>query len=392
MRRQTQPIDGTRSVIDYFVSHLAILSKQGYCSTGPYNELNNLSSLVKDEFHSLFIQLVDAGLEAEDLAKANPIRSNPAHIIFQRLLFALAICAGPYDERKRHALLKTASYFQRHGYIYEGEHILAKLAEIKHLHLPHQQNPCLLLAQSLAKSSESAGLLLADVWLKGYGQGDVPPHLVLPPSQRAALHSNKYVALEVLSNPTNINSPPDILAQHELHIAAALGLTEKLNGYIEANAFVDPQDAFLRTPLFVTAMHGQDEACLALIRGFANTSIRDIRGRTVLEVAAQGGRLSTVRQLVEHGADINPLGGSTPLHAAIEGNNIEVVHYLLESNALVGIQRPHDRKTAINLAEDRGWPCLAQYMLQKLQYQTGPQDEQPFAPSINWQLLSPSLF
>jgi len=154
---------------NYFVSHLAILSKQGYCSTGPYNELNNLSSLVKDEFHSLFIQLVDAGLEAEDLAKANPIRSHSAHIIFQRLLFALAICAGPCDERKRHALLKTASYFQRHGYIYEGEHILAKLAEIKHLHLPHQQNPCLLLAQSLAKSSESAGLLLADVWLKGYG-------------------------------------------------------------------------------------------------------------------------------------------------------------------------------------------------------------------------------
>lgn len=344
--------------------------------------MSNISTLVKREFHSLFIQLVEAGVEAEDRAEANRVHSDSAHLIFRRLLFALMRYNGPCDEHKRRALLKTASYFQKHGHIHEAEYILDKLAEIKHPYLPHQQDPCLLLAQSLAKSSESARPLLTNIWQKVYGRGEVPVHLVFPPSQRAALHSNEEVALAVLSNPTNFNYPSDVLALQDLHIAAARGLTEKVKALLQAGAPIDPQDALSRTPLFLAAMHGHDEACLALVSD-ADLRSRDICGRTILEVAAQGGHLSTVQRLVENGAVVNPFGGSTPLHAAIEGNYINVAHYLLDSGALVGIQRIPDGKTAIDVAEARGWHCLAQLMRYKLQ---------PFAPTMDWQAYAGSLF
>ncbi|MCJ1245429.1 hypothetical protein MMC30_002633 [Trapelia coarctata] len=379
----------------YFESHLAILSKQGYCSSEPYIEFSNLSSLVKDEFHTLFIQLVDTGLEAEGRATNNQLHSDSAHLIFQRLLFALATYAGPCDERKRHALLKTASYFQRHGHIPEGEHILSRLAEIKHLKLPNQQNPCHLLAQSMSRSSESARSLLADIWQNGYGRGEVPAHLVLPPSQRAALHSNKEVASAVLSSLTNINSPLDILALHDLHIAAARGLTEQVNVYAQTGAFVDPPDAFQRTPLFLAAMHGHDDACLSLLSCGADLKSRDIYGRTILEAAARGGHLSTVQRLLAWGAEVNPEGESTPLQAAVEHtHNIQLIHLLLEAHALVGIQRARDRKSAIDLAEDRGWPWLAHFMREKLQAPASiPQHQaQPFPNTGDWDYFTPGLF
>ena len=74
---------------------------------------------------------------------------------------------------------------------------------------------------------------------------------------------------------------------------------------------------------------------LKILSALENLEIVDRDGRTLLINAAFYGRESSLRYLLEHGANIHAAdqNGFTALHAAVQESRMEIVKYLLEKGA-----------------------------------------------------------
>jgi ankyrin repeat protein len=159
-------------------------------------------------------------------------------------------------------------------------------------------------------------------------------NLTLPPLHRAIQHGDPHIASHV---------------------------TSLLNEYIQGGFNVDERDIFQQTALFQAAERGQEDMFRTLLQHGADTSIRDIIGRSILEVAARSGSLPIVKCLIEEKeASVDEqlsMWGSTPLQAAIESGSIELIQYLLQHEPLVSIQR-YDGQSAITLATQRGFTAV----------------------------------
>jgi hypothetical protein len=91
------------------------------------------------------------------------------------------------------------------------------------------------------------------------------------------------------------------------------------------------------TPLHFAALHGQYDACVALLAHEANANTRDNKGNGPLHLAAWNGH-ARVAQLLLTGktamtrAAVNALAtnGETALHAAARGGKDEAVAMLLQ--------------------------------------------------------------
>jgi ankyrin repeat protein len=97
------------------------------------------------------------------------------------------------------------------------------------------------------------------------------------------------------------------------------------------------------SPLYLAAQHGLDPVVRVLL---ANESHSVPRGNgrhgSALRAAAAHGHVSTVRLLLDRGADIDDLGfDGAPLHLASECGHIEVVKTLLDGGANIEIQDDH---------------------------------------------------
>jgi ankyrin repeat protein len=84
---------------------------------------------------------------------------------------------------------------------------------------------------------------------------------------------------------------------------------------------------------------------------FVTPSIRDAEGLTELHRAAGRGDTATVRDLLDHGADIDALDskmGVSVLHKAIYSGNPETVRLLLQRGALIDLQSPSNGNTPLH--------------------------------------------
>ena len=119
----------------------------------------------------------------------------------------------------------------------------------------------------------------------------------------------------------------------------------------------------------MAAACGNEMCCYPLLSAAADPNSRDTYKHTILEVAARGGHIKVVKQLLAPGSltEVNPQMAecvSSPLQAAIESPNfnMELVRLLLVHGADPAVPRICDGKTAIQLAEQRGLSELAREM------------------------------
>jgi hypothetical protein len=348
---------------------LAPVSCPGFGGHEEYNNMaKNISTIIREEIHCLFIYIYDLACEAD-----TRMHAGLAQEIMLKLLLALERYPGLCDGQKRGVLLRIAFFFHKNNDLYEFEHILGKVADLHPTPmLPLHPNPYPSLAESFSKTSEKAREVLASLWHEKFGV-DAPMNLAIPPLQRAAQRPNVDVTLAVLQRPEIHYSTPAMLDQQALHIAAASGYVQILRQLINTGAILDARDLHNRTPLFLAAANGHDPCCEILLTRGADPNARDVHGHSVMEVAAQGGFLGVIRQLIACGGNVNPLLGtcsSTPLQAAVESSNFsyDVVEYLVDANADVSSHRL-DGKTAIELAEGRGLTILADSLRQKMSVQ-----------------------
>ncbi len=116
-----------------------------------------------------------------------------------------------------------------------------------------------------------------------------------------------------------------------IHKAANRGDLAGVQQYLRKGADVDARDRYGRTPLMY--LLSDPEKTRALVEQGADVNARDNRAQTPLMKAAFIGQLEVVRYLVGQGADVNARDerGVTALMRAVR--HLDVVTYLAEQGA-----------------------------------------------------------
>jgi len=315
---------------------------------------------MKERLHLLFIDTYRLGAQAFESSY-----HDQARWIIYALLFALDRYPILHDGRRRDALSKMAVILRELGHQWEYEHVLEIASNIHNAVSPlPEEDPCLLLAASLPKTSEETKRVQENLWRETSVTNDVPHDLVYPAIHRAAQIRNGGVVATHLAHNHGIDRTLAIDNQQRSRVAKYLNIT---SDFVQARLEVDARNRCKRTALFLAAAQGLYQCCLSLIAALADPNTRDEHGHTILEVACKGGHLEVAKLLVGVGADINPQlmwCTSSPLQAAIESEKFsnKLVHFLIERGAYFTVQRLADGKTAIDIADDGGYSELADTM------------------------------
>jgi ankyrin repeat protein len=118
------------------------------------------------------------------------------------------------------------------------------------------------------------------------------------------------------------------------------------------------------TALMREALEGHTEAVKALLGQGTDVNAKDDEGRTALMFASINAHTETVKALLEHGADVNVRasdGGTALMLAAVCGE-VNIVRALLNKGAGVTGQFTHTGKTALKLAEERGYTDIVELL------------------------------
>ncbi|KAH0560697.1 hypothetical protein KQX54_007126 [Cotesia glomerata] len=147
-------------------------------------------------------------------------------------------------------------------------------------------------------------------------------------------------------------SPWDV----ELHLSAARGDAKRLQVLLDSGrVHVDCKDKDGTTPLILAAAGGHIEAVTELLQQGADPNAKRLTGTTSLFFAAQGGFVDIVTLLIEHGAIVDScsIDGGTPLFVACQCGHLEVVLELIERGANVNAHMK-DGATALFIAAQNG--------------------------------------
>jgi len=118
---------------------------------------------------------------------------------------------------------------------------------------------------------------------------------------------------------------------------------------LNPDIYPEPQVFKFKYPIHYAAKFGNEEICRLLINAGAEVDIRDQNGLSTLSIAlgeAKGIKHSTIRLLLENGADVNQKleGGYSPLHLAVKYRDPDLVQMFNDFGAdpdqLDGMEKP----------------------------------------------------
>jgi ankyrin repeat protein len=134
------------------------------------------------------------------------------------------------------------------------------------------------------------------------------------------------------------------LTDGEVHRLAALGQTGPLLAALSVAGGVDSRDVCYRTPLMLAAQFGRLDTVRELLGAGARVDLHEKGYYTALMLAAGNGHTEVVRMLAEAGASLDEVEitrGWTALIWAARGGHVDTVALLLERGADPG---QHDRQ------------------------------------------------
>ncbi|KAL8721443.1 MAG: hypothetical protein Q9225_001888 [Loekoesia sp. 1 TL-2023] len=150
------------------------------------------------------------------------------------------------------------------------------------------------------------------------------------------------------------------LGQNLVHAAAAKGHVGLLQVLSDQGLDIDARDSFGRTPAFIATSSGQDNALEFLYSKGADLSIRTNDTTTLLESAAMGNHVDTIRKLKALHYDFTEKAvRESPLTIAAQNDCYEATYALLQCGADPKFCRHSDWKTAQEIAESKNHPALA---------------------------------
>ncbi|KYN23097.1 Ankyrin repeat domain-containing protein 29, partial [Trachymyrmex cornetzi] len=157
-------------------------------------------------------------------------------------------------------------------------------------------------------------------------------------------------------------SPWDV----ELHLAAARGDAKRLRVLLDSGrVHVDCKDKDGTTPLILAAAGGHMDAVTELLHQGADPNAKRLTGTTALFFAAQGGYMDIADLLLEHGAIVDScsIDGGTPLFVACQYGHLDVVEGLIERGASPNAHMK-DGATALFIAAQNGHLRILEVLLE----------------------------
>jgi ankyrin repeat protein len=149
-----------------------------------------------------------------------------------------------------------------------------------------------------------------------------------------------------------------------IHSAASKGSLQALTVLLDAGVNIDEVSWSYghTTPLYVAAIHSQNDICQLLIDLGADINAYDIHGRTLLhQFASDAAQSHFVDTLLRRGAAfVRDKYGATPLHTAVERGHFEIVKMLCYHFGKSGINSMStdmdqlEQKNAVQDAAERG--------------------------------------
>jgi|GEM_PF-579352 len=158
-----------------------------------------------------------------------------------------------------------------------------------------------------------------------------------------------------------------------LHLASAGGHEDVVRLLVDTGASLDCVDRLGTTPLMMASGKGHEAVVKLLLTAGACVNMSDAQGRTSLHYAAGNGQGRTAALLLQHGAspdsrDLRKHQGTggllTPLHIASEGSDASTVKALLDGGADVDA-RSHYNYTPLHLAAEKGSREIVEMLLRR---------------------------
>lgn len=163
------------------------------------------------------------------------------------------------------------------------------------------------------------------------------------PLHYAALNGHRSSAELLLKYDASTNIP-DNNGNYPLHLAAWNGHADVAKVLINtgpSRANVNEQNGTEDTALHSAAQFGHSLVVAVLLENHADPCIRNTRQESPLDLAAQYGRMETVKQFLNYHPnlleDINVVRTHTPLHLAAKNGHMNVVSYFLSCGMDVNI-------------------------------------------------------
>ncbi len=240
----------------------------------------------------------------------------------------------------------------RHGFVTKAERILRQNPDLIHA----QNEDGLTIQLYAAHAAHHSGNMRVVELLLSRG-ADVDLHLA------AALGMAPEVD-RILRDAPHLATQAGTWLRTPLHWAASGGHPGLAEWLLEHGADPNASDRFGCTPLHLAAELGRGSTLGLLLEGGADTNARLKNGKSVIHLAAQGRNPQIIRQLLNHGTDLDifasaSLGlkervrqllkdkpelvnarlpfGATPLHMAAEDGQREMAEYLVEEGAPVDL-------------------------------------------------------
>ena len=157
------------------------------------------------------------------------------------------------------------------------------------------------------------------------------------PIQAAAASGRSSTVRFLLSAGADI-SPASYGGEHgtALHVAASNGKIECIQALLDAGHDLDYIATGVGcngTALAVAASKGHDNAVQCLINRGSSAKVHSSRYNYPLTYACETCSVSSVKALLEAGADVNGVAGRPPLHAAAERGELSIMKLLLDHGA-----------------------------------------------------------
>ncbi|XP_072109601.1 inversin isoform X2 [Mobula birostris] len=194
-------------------------------------------------------------------------------------------------------------------------------------------------------------------------------NLFRTPLHWAALLGHAQIGYLLLERNKSGTIPSDSQGATPLHYAAQSNFGETVEVFLNHPSVKDDPDLEGRTAFMWAAGKGSDDVLQTMLRVKADIDINmaDKYGGTALHAAVLGGHVSTVKLLLEHGAQVDAMDvmKHTPLFRACEMGHKEVIQTLIEGGGRVDLL-DQDGHSPLHWAALGGNADVCQILIQNL--------------------------
>ncbi|KAM7367737.1 hypothetical protein PAMP_014017 [Pampus punctatissimus] len=189
----------------------------------------------------------------------------------------------------------------------------------------------------------------------------------------AIIHEDELITQRLIQLfPKEVLDIQNNLYQSPLHLATYLDLADVVKSLVEKGASLELQDQDGNTALHVACQHGQTKCATEMTREVSPSKLEPVletqnwRGLACLHLAALNRQHQMMKLLVKKGADLNiqeGTSGKTALHVAVELHDITSVKLLLNGGADVNAAM-FNGCTPLHLAVGRQDATIANHLFQ----------------------------